>query len=56
MIRREKNRKEGERYRRKNGAKPREQSLSRTKPWEAEGISRRTWERRRDANLRVRRP
>jgi hypothetical protein len=26
-------------------------SLSRTKPWEAEGISRRTWERRRDASM-----
>jgi hypothetical protein len=37
--------------RRQNGAKPRAeyeaQSLSRTKPWEAEGISRRTWYRRR---------
>jgi hypothetical protein len=38
--------------RRAKGVKPRavylETSLSRTKPWEAEGISRRTWERRRD--------
>jgi hypothetical protein len=38
--------------RRAEGIKPRavylETSLSRTKPWEAEGISRRTWERRRD--------
>jgi hypothetical protein len=40
-----------ERRRRKAGSKPREtylaNSLSRSKPWEAEGISRRTWERRR---------
>lgn len=34
------------RYRRM-GMRPQSQSLSRTKPWEAEGISRRTWERRR---------
>lgn len=37
--------------RRAEGMKPREQwlaeSLSRTKPWDAEGIHRRTWERRR---------
>jgi hypothetical protein len=37
--------------RRSKGAKPRAiyeaESLARTKPWEAEGISRRTWERRR---------
>jgi hypothetical protein len=38
-----------------NGAQPHRESLSRTKPWEAEGMSRRTWERRqlkmpRDAN------
>lgn len=39
--------------RRKLGIKPRklyeEQSLSRAKPWEAEGISRRTWYRRKQA-------
>ena len=41
-----------EKYRRKvakrraNGVKPIDHSLSRTKPWEAFGISRRTWERR----------
>lgn len=29
------------------GCTPRELSLSQTRPWEAEGISRRTWERRR---------
>jgi uncharacterized membrane protein len=41
---------ERERQRRKAaGAVPREQSLSRTRPWEAEGISRSTWERRRRA-------
>jgi hypothetical protein len=53
VINREKDRKAAERRRRKNGATPREQSLSRTKPWKAEGISRSTWERRRkfrDAN------
>ena len=40
-----------ERRRRKVGSKPRvaylANSLSRSKPWEADGISRRTWERRR---------
>ena len=54
MINKEKDRKRKENRRRKDGAMPREQSLSRTKPWEAEGISRSTWERRRrkarDAN------
>jgi hypothetical protein len=34
------------------GATPRKQSLSRTKPWEAEGICRRTWERRRMSQIR----
>ena len=47
-----------ERYRRRRqalGATPRIQSLSALKPWAAEGISRRTWERRRraDANSNV---
>jgi hypothetical protein len=45
--------------RRRNGAVPRAQyranSLSRSKPWEAEGISRRTWERRRVTQVRGRR-
>ena len=54
MINLEKNRKAQERRRRKNKAKPRAESLSQTKPWADEGISRRTWERRRrkagDAN------
>jgi hypothetical protein len=36
--------------RRAKGAKPREQSLSRLKPWAAEGTSRRTWERRMAKN------
>jgi hypothetical protein len=48
---REKRRKEKRRLaaqarRRANGSKPREQSFSRTKPWEAFGIKRRAWERR----------
>ena len=47
MINKEKNCKAQERRRRKSGAKPRAESLSRTKPWADEGISRRTWERRR---------
>jgi hypothetical protein len=34
-------------FRAANGAKPHADSLSRTEPWKAEGISRRTWERRR---------
>ena len=47
-----------ERYRRRRqalGVTPRTQSLSALKPWAAEGISRRTWERRRraDANSNV---
>lgn len=36
-----------ERKRRADGAKAHDHSLSRLKPWEAEGICRRTWERRR---------
>jgi hypothetical protein len=49
---------ERERYRQRRqalGATPRTQSLSALKPWAAEGISRRTWERRRraDANSNV---
>jgi hypothetical protein len=35
------------RLRRKRGARPHSQSLSRTKPWEAEGVSRTTWYDRR---------
>lgn len=37
-----------ERERRVRGARPRSQSLSQTKPWEAMNISRRTWERHRN--------
>jgi hypothetical protein len=33
--------------RRHRGARPQSESLSRIKPWKAEGVSRRTWERRR---------
>jgi hypothetical protein len=40
-----------ERRRRERGARPQSQSLSRLKPWAAEGISRRTWERRRHRNM-----
>jgi hypothetical protein len=46
---READRDRKERARRAKGAKPRAQALSRTRPWDAEGISRRTWERRRAA-------
>ncbi len=53
VINRKKNRRAQEKRRRKQGAQPREQyeaeSLSRIQPWKAEGISRRTWERRRKA-------
>jgi hypothetical protein len=35
------------RLRRKRGAQPHSESLSRTKPWEAEGISRTVWYERR---------
>jgi hypothetical protein len=49
--RKAKKRARDERRRRKVGSKPREaylaNSLSRSTPWEADGISRRTWERRR---------
>jgi hypothetical protein len=36
------------RRRQERGAKPRAQSLSRIKPWLAEGLSRRTWYRRKE--------
>jgi hypothetical protein len=51
VINNEKNRASHERRRRKDGAKPRQQSLSQTKPWEAGEICRRTWERRRKAGV-----
>jgi hypothetical protein len=51
IINREKKIRRLEKQRRQKGAKPREQylaeSLSRTKPWEVDKISRSTWERRR---------
>jgi hypothetical protein len=37
-----------------NGAKPREQALSRTKPWLKDGISERHWRRRRKAMSEIR--
>jgi hypothetical protein len=50
-IARERHRLAEERRRRASGAIPRQEyeasALSRAKPWEAEGVSRRTWERRR---------
>jgi hypothetical protein len=50
-VKREKAAARARKYRAANGAKPRTvyeaNSLSRTKPWERDGISRRTWERRR---------
>ena len=51
--RKERNRQSKERKRRKNGAKTRAEyeatSISRAKPWEAQGISRITWYRRQKA-------
>jgi len=50
-LRRKRQRREREAHRRRrNGAIPHSQSLSRAQPWKAEGVSRRTWERRRVAN------
>ncbi len=43
----ERNRLRDERRRRAAGAAPQAESISRTKPWEDDGISRRTWYRRR---------
>jgi hypothetical protein len=37
--------------RKSRGATPRSESLSQTRPWEAEGISRATWHRRRKKGL-----
>jgi hypothetical protein len=49
-IKRERSRLAKERKRRRAGAKPRAEyeaaSLSKLKPWKAEGVCRRTWERR----------
>jgi hypothetical protein len=53
-IKRERDRNRKSEIRRAAGANPRETylagSLSRQRPWEREGISRRTWERRRNRN------
>jgi hypothetical protein len=37
----------------KAGARPRAQSFTATKPWLKDGVSRRTWERRRAARAQV---
>jgi hypothetical protein len=59
-LRRERKRAAKERRRRDQGAKPRAeylaQSLSRTRPWQAMGISRSTWERRRRQYLATQQP
>jgi hypothetical protein len=51
LLRKRKKRRYNEQRRRAQGARPRteyeENSLMRTKPWEAEGMSRRTWYRKR---------
>jgi hypothetical protein len=46
-LRRLKARQRDERRRRERGSRPQSELLSCTKPWKAQGISRRTWERRR---------
>jgi len=48
VLRRRKDRLYQEGRRRALGARPQSQSLSRTKPWEAMNMSRRTWERHRN--------
>jgi hypothetical protein len=45
---RERERERGRRRRAAQGARPRAQSLSRKRPWEARGVSRSTWYRQRD--------
>jgi hypothetical protein len=47
-LRKRKDRLYQERCRRARGARPQSESLSRTKPWEALNMSKRTWERRRN--------
>ena len=49
VLRKRKARLRQEARRRKQGAKPQSESLARTQPWKALGISRRTWFRRRKA-------
>jgi hypothetical protein len=41
------------RLRLQRGARPHSQSFSQTKPWEADGISRSTWERRRKKGAKM---
>jgi hypothetical protein len=52
---RERDKKRAEQRRREQGVRPRSEflasSLSASRPWEKEGISRRTWERRRKSEL-----
>jgi hypothetical protein len=47
-LRKRQNRVAHERRRRALGMRPQSESLSRLKPWEVEGVCRRTWERRRN--------
>jgi hypothetical protein len=48
-LRKRKNRLAAERKRRELGMRPQSESLSATQPWSELGMSRRTWERRRNA-------
>jgi hypothetical protein len=52
LRRKQRNREQHAERRRQRGATPRAQSLSRRQPWKTEGISRRTWERRRLTQIR----
>jgi len=47
LLRKHRDRRRKERKRRERGIRPLAQALSRTKPWAAEGLSRRTWYRKR---------
>jgi hypothetical protein len=47
LLRKHRDRRRKERKRRERGIRPLAQALSRTKPWAAEGVSRRTWYRKR---------
>jgi hypothetical protein len=51
-LRKRQNRIAHERRRRERGMRPREQSLTRTKPWEAEGMSRAKWYRNKQRTER----
>jgi hypothetical protein len=51
ILRKRKARIRKERMRRARGMRPQAESLSQTAPWEAMGISRRTWERKRAATI-----